>query len=193
MFNKKNDSMSYFGNEETTQESSSTEVKKPEIKIETQKAEPPKPSASNSIIDEWLTMRGDLESEGDILVKGKIHGNIRCKLLIVDENAMVEGGMIAEEVVVRGTISGEIRSNRVRLEESAVVDSEIYHRSFSVAEGAQIKGALHFEENPISEAKLNQADPEISKKPKAKPNGTLAAEASTKAETSSLNGAATAH
>ena len=193
MFNKKNDSMSYFGNEEAAQEASTAEVNKPEVKIETPKNEAPKPSASNSIIDEWLTMKGDLESEGDILVKGKIHGNIRCKLLIVDENAMVEGSMIAEEVVVRGSVSGEIRSNRVRLEESAVVDSEIYHRSFSVAEGAQIKGALHFQENPMTEASITQASTDSGKKASTKSNGALAADAATKSEPAALNGAATAH
>ena len=193
MFNKKNDAMSYFGNEEAAQEAPTTEMKKPETRIETPKPDVAKASASNSIIDEWLTMRGDLESEGDILVKGKIHGNIRCKLLVVDQNAMVEGGMIAEEVVVRGSISGEIRANRVRLEDTAVVDSEIYHRSFSVAEGAQIKGALHFQENPMSEASASEASTSSEKKSSSKANGAIAPEAAKKSEATSINGAATAH
>ena len=193
MFNKKNDAMSYFSNEEESQGVSSTELKKPETKIQTPKTETSNASASNSIIDEWLTMRGDLESEGDILVKGKIHGNIRCKLLVIDTNAMVEGGMIAEEVVVRGSISGEVRANRVRLEDSAIVDSEIFHRSFSVAEGAQIKGALHYQENPITEASIAEASSDAGSKATTKSNGALTAEAATKSDSASTNGTATAH
>jgi cytoskeletal protein CcmA (bactofilin family) len=47
--------------------------------------------AGCSIINEWLTMRGDLESEGDILVRGKVHGNVICRLLVMDTDAVVEG------------------------------------------------------------------------------------------------------
>ncbi len=96
-----------------------------------------------SIINEWLTMRGDLESEGDILVKGKVHGNIECKLLIIDCEAVIEGAIMADEIVIRGTTRGIIKARRVRLEKSASVDSEIYQETFSAEEGARIKGALH--------------------------------------------------
>lgn len=110
-----------------------------------------KANGSNSIIDEWLTMRGDLESEGDILVKGKVHGNVKCKLLIIDVEAVIEGGIVAEEVVVRGKTKGVIQANKVRLEKTAVVDSEICHQTFSAEEGARIKGALRFKEDPLAE------------------------------------------
>jgi cytoskeletal protein CcmA (bactofilin family) len=99
---------------------------------------------NHSIVDERLTMKGDLESDGDILVKGKVVGNIRCKLLIVDTDATIEGGIDAEEAVVRGSTRGKIKATRVRLEKTANVDSEIFHQSFSAEEGARIKGALRF-------------------------------------------------
>jgi cytoskeletal protein CcmA (bactofilin family) len=99
------------------------------------------PSA-HSIVDEFLTMKGDLESDGDIHVKGKVLGNIRCKLLIIEIDALVEGGVEAEEVIVRGNTKGKIQADRVRLEKTANVDSEICHRSFSAEEGARIRGSL---------------------------------------------------
>ena len=95
-----------------------------------------------SIINEWLTMRGDLESEGDILIKGKVHGNIQCRLLIVDTEAAIEGGIIADDVVIRGATRGIVKAKRVRLEKTANVDGEIYQESFSAEEGARIRGAL---------------------------------------------------
>ena len=97
---------------------------------------------SYSIINEWLTMKGDLESDGDILVKGRVHGNIRCKMLIVDPGAVIEGGIVADEVMIRGTTRGTVRAKRVRLEKTANVESEIFHDIFSAEEGARIKGAL---------------------------------------------------
>ncbi|MEZ5856139.1 MAG: polymer-forming cytoskeletal protein [Hyphomicrobiaceae bacterium] len=106
--------------------------------------------ANYSIINEWLKMKGDLESEGDVLVKGKVYGNIKCNLLIVDVDALVEGGIIADEVVVRGQTKGTINANKVRLEKTANVDSEICHKTFSAEEGARIKGALRFQDDPMS-------------------------------------------
>jgi cytoskeletal protein CcmA (bactofilin family) len=103
--------------------------------------------ANHSIVDECLTMRGDLESDGDILVRGKVIGNIKCKLLIVDAEALVEGGIKAEDVVIRGRTKGVIDANRVKLEKTANVDSEICHNTFSAEEGARIKGALKLRED----------------------------------------------
>ncbi|MEQ1652321.1 MAG: polymer-forming cytoskeletal protein [Hyphomicrobium sp.] len=105
--------------------------------------------ANYSIINEWLVMRGDLESEADILVKGKIYGNVKCKLLIIDSGAYVEGGIEADEVVVRGATKGVMIATKVRLEKSADVDSEIQHQSFSAEEGAKIKGALRYSDEPV--------------------------------------------
>ncbi|HEX2843479.1 polymer-forming cytoskeletal protein [Hyphomicrobium sp.] len=104
------------------------------------------------MVDEFLTMKGDLESEGDIHVKGKVFGNIRCKLLIVEVDALVEGGVEAEEVIVRGNAKGTIRADRVRLEKTANVDSEIRHNSFSAEEGARIKGSLRSKDDPAKES-----------------------------------------
>ena len=115
--------------------------------------------ANYSIINEWLKMKGDLESEGDILVKGKVHGNIKCNLLIIDVDAFVEGGITADEVVIRGTTKGVINATKVRLEKTAHVDSEICHNVFSAEEGARIKGALHYKDNPIADAQKKKDEP----------------------------------
>jgi len=111
--------------------------------------------AGPSIVNKRLTMKGDLESDGDIHIKGKVIGNIKCKLLIVDADATIEGGVVAEEVIVRGTTKGTIQANRVRLERTAVVESEIDHQVFSAEEGARIKGALRYKEDPIGKAGLS--------------------------------------
>lgn len=101
-------------------------------------------SDEHSLINTHLIMRGDLESDADILVKGKVYGNIRCKLLIVDTSAYVEGAIEADEVVVRGTTKGKISADRVRLERTATVESDIEHANFAAEEGARIRGSLNY-------------------------------------------------
>ena len=107
----------------------------------------------HSIVGGRLTMRGDLESDGDILIRGKVIGNIKCNMLIVDVGASIEGGIDVAEVVVRGSTKGTIVANRVRLEKTAVVERDIEHTTFSAEEGAKIKGALRFKDETSRSSK----------------------------------------
>ena len=68
---------------------------------------------TRSVIDAWLTITGNLQSEGEVQVDGQINGDIRCAHLIVGRDATVNGNITAEEVVVRGKVTGVIRANRV--------------------------------------------------------------------------------
>lgn len=112
----------------------------------------------HTVIDVRLTMRGELESDGDILVRGKVIGDIKCKVLIIDESAAIEGNVIAEEIVVRGAAKGKIRADRIRIEKTADVSCEICHKTFSAEEGARIRGALILEEETGGEEFLRAAE-----------------------------------
>lgn len=111
--------------------------------------------ASHSLVDKHLVMRGDLESEGDVLVRGKVIGNIKCRMLIVDTDAEVDGGVEANEVIMRGKAKGNIKAQRVKLDNTASVDCDIAHRVLSAEEGARIKGTLRIlEESEASGSKV---------------------------------------
>ena len=98
---------------------------------------------ARSVIDAWLTMKGNLESEGDIQVDGKVQGHIRCMQLIVGKDATIDGDVVAAEVVVRGRVKGVIRANRVKLQETACVDSEIFfEKSLGIEDGASFEGQI---------------------------------------------------
>lgn len=112
------------------------------IEISVPKSEETPKTVGNSTIDACLTMRGDLESDADILVKGKVFGNVTCNLLIVDAGANIEGGINAKEVVIRGKVNGIIKAGKVRLDKTAEVESDIYQNTFVAEEGARILGTL---------------------------------------------------
>jgi cytoskeletal protein CcmA (bactofilin family) len=98
---------------------------------------------ARSVIDAWLTMKGNLESEGDIQVDGKVQGHIRCMQLIVGKDATIDGDVVAAEVVVRGRVKGVIRANRVKLQETACVESEIFfEKSLGIEDGASFEGQI---------------------------------------------------
>src|SRR5215831_17893507 len=105
---------------------------------------------TRSVIDAWLQITGNLESEGEVQVDGQIHGDIRCAHLTVGKDAQVAGNIIADEVVVRGKVMGIIRANRVILQDTAQVESEIFHKKLSIDEGAAFEGSSRRCEDPMS-------------------------------------------
>jgi cytoskeletal protein CcmA (bactofilin family) len=115
-------------------------------------------SATQSVIDAWLTITGTLESEGDVRVEGKIKGDIRCAHLVVGRDATVSGDIVAEEAVVRGKVRGSIRANRVILQDSACVESDIYHKTLSIDEGASFDGQSCHRQHPFQEGDADSAE-----------------------------------
>jgi cytoskeletal protein CcmA (bactofilin family) len=105
-------------------------------------------SPTLSVIDAWLTITGNLESQGDVRVEGQISGDIRCANLVIGREATVSGDIVADEAVVRGKVKGTIRANRVILQDTACVESAIYHRVLSVNEGASFEGQSCHRQQP---------------------------------------------
>jgi cytoskeletal protein CcmA (bactofilin family) len=113
---------------------------------------------TRSVIDAWLLITGNLQSDGEVQVDGQIHGDIRCAHLTVGKDAHVAGNITAEEVVVRGKVTGAIRANRVILQDTAQVESEIVHKKLSIEEGATFEGSSRRCEDPLS-AEIPSAKP----------------------------------
>jgi cytoskeletal protein CcmA (bactofilin family) len=105
---------------------------------------------TRSVIDAWLVINGDLDSDGEIEIDGQIHGDVRCAHLTVGRHAQVAGSITAAEVVVRGKVTGIIRAHRVILLDTAQVDGEIVNKTLSIEAGASFEGGSHHREDPIS-------------------------------------------
>jgi len=104
---------------------------------------------TRSVIDAWLNITGNLQSEGEVQVDGQINGDIRCAHLTVGKDATIVGNITAEEVVVRGRVKGTIRANRVILQDSSHVESEIFHKRLPIEEGASFEGQSRLREEPM--------------------------------------------
>ena len=113
---------------------------------------------TRSVIDAWLTITGDLMSEGEVQVDGQVNGDIRCAQLTVGKDATISGNIVAEMVVVRGRVKGTIRALRVILQDSARVDSEIFHKSLAVEEGACFEGASRRLDDPMQDESSRTAE-----------------------------------
>ena len=141
-------------------------VEKP---VEETKAEKPAPATSTpvkfskplkgssqmvpSVIGEDLTVEGNIISKGEVQLEGEVHGNIHCTSLVIGDKALIEGGVVADDVIVRGRVVGSLRGHRVTLQSSSHVEGDIFHQSLAIEQGAFFEGKSRRSDDPVADAK----------------------------------------
>lgn len=122
-----------------------------------------------SIISADLKIIGDLESAGEVQIDGEVSGDIRAKVLLVGESAIIRGEVLGETVRVHGNVYGQIKAKFVNLAKTAHVVGDILHENLSIQEGAFLEGhMMHMSEQDVQAMGASNGD----KKAKDKANPT---------------------
>ena len=93
-------------------------------------------------------IEGSITFKGGLRIDGQISGNV-CALegepsmLVLSENARIEGQVRAAHLVVNGTIVGPVQADELlELQPKAQVSGEIRYRAIEMHHGAVLDGAL---------------------------------------------------
>ncbi|MBO4644401.1 MAG: polymer-forming cytoskeletal protein [Alphaproteobacteria bacterium] len=105
--------------------------------------------ASPSVISSDLTITGDLVSEGELHIDGRVDGDIRCRVLIVGVNAQISGAIQVDVARVHGEINGQLFAKSVFLACSAKVTGDITHERLEIEPGAFLEGNCRHMDDPI--------------------------------------------
>lgn len=113
--------------------------------------------ATPSIIGTDCTITGDVVSQGEVQVDGRVNGDIRCAVLVVGETGCITGEINAETVRVLGAVTGQIYARAVELAKTARVLGDITHESLAVQAGAYVEGRFNRQAAPLPEAVAQEA------------------------------------
>lgn len=89
-----------------------------------------------------LTVRGVLDTDGEVHVAGNVLGQINADRLIVASTGYVEGDVVARDVRILGRFSGRVFAFSVTLDSTADIIGRIFHHIATVAKGARIDGRM---------------------------------------------------
>ncbi|RMD64501.1 MAG: polymer-forming cytoskeletal protein [Alphaproteobacteria bacterium] len=117
------------------------------------RSETPPGAGTPSIISADLKIVGNLNSNGDLQIDGRVEGDIASRRLTIGQGAVVHGAVVAESVRVYGRIHGEIRADSVMLAKTAEVEGDIAHRTLSMEAGASVAGRLTRLETPTGDTR----------------------------------------
>ncbi|GBE43088.1 polymer-forming cytoskeletal [bacterium BMS3Bbin10] len=106
-----------------------------------------------SVIGEDLSVEGNVVSKGEVQVEGEIKGDIHCASLVIGDKALIEGGVVADDVIVRGRVVGTVRGQRVTLQSTSHVEGDIFHQSLAIEQGSYFEGKSRRSDDPLADAK----------------------------------------
>ena len=115
------------------------------------------PATAPSILGRDITITGDIKTDGDVQIDGRLDGNITAGNVTIGEQGAVNGKIIAQNVNVRGKVAGKIESDIVELSETANVQADLVQDQLMIENGAFFDGKCSRKTGAASPAKAKAA------------------------------------
>jgi cytoskeletal protein CcmA (bactofilin family) len=107
---------------------------------------PASPATGNqsSLIGNTLLIKGEVFSEDEILIEGKIQGKINVKnRVIIGVNGNVEADIDAREVIIKGKVTGNVKGGqRVEIVPAGVLHGNINSPRVVIADSGVFEGNI---------------------------------------------------
>ena len=97
---------------------------------------------SSSVISSDTVIKGKIDFKGELLIEGKVSGDILGDNLTLGPSAKVDGKIIVKAITVQGSFTGFIRSDTVKLDSGSTVKGDIEHSEISIETGANFNGKV---------------------------------------------------
>lgn len=103
------------------------------------------PDEVETVVGPSVVVEGDFASEGNILVKGTVSGNVKTgRLLTVEMGAKILANVKASEALISGEVKGNLKADgKVELTESAKILGDISCKTLVIEAGAQLQGKVN--------------------------------------------------
>lgn len=115
-------------------------------------------STIDSLIGSSTSIQGDVHFTGGLRIDGHIKGNVVAEvgsisMLVISENAKVEGEVRVAHLVVNGEIVGNVFSSELlELQPKARITGDVNYKALEMHSGALVSGKLTHEQATLEPA-----------------------------------------
>jgi len=105
--------------------------------------------AGVTLIANNCELEGDLHFSDQLMINGKIKGNVYARedakgVVNISEQGQVEGEIRAPKVIVNGKVFGDIHSDQhVELAAKAEIKGNVYYNLIEMVMGSRVEGSLY--------------------------------------------------
>ncbi len=93
-----------------------------------------------SIVAADLHIVGNVTTDGELHIDGRIDGDVEGSSVTVGETGYVDGHIETEDIAILGLVRGSVRARKVHLVGGCKVVADITHDTLSIDEGASFEG-----------------------------------------------------
>lgn len=119
----------------------------------------------DSLIGHTTVISGDLHFKGGLRIDGHIQGNVLAdaevaSILVISEQAKIDGEVRAAHIVVNGVINGPVYSTELlELQPKACISGDVHYKSLEMQGGAVVSGKLTHDQGaePVLKLAANNA------------------------------------
>lgn len=101
-------------------------------------------SSTVSVLGPGLTVEGEIKSNGDVRIEGKLDGNLSCEGQVnVTSTGVIEGDLTADRLVVAGKVKGSLTAgDSARLVSGCRVEADVRSPRLELEDGAMLNGRV---------------------------------------------------
>ncbi|MEX0739567.1 MAG: polymer-forming cytoskeletal protein [Pseudohongiella sp.] len=134
---------------------------------------------AHTLISAATELDGDLKFDGELIVEGRVTGNISAAedsdaVLRVAEQGVIEGEINVPNVVVNGTVTGDIHAcKHIELAAKALISGDVHYQLLEMVMGARVNGSLlcNSEQSQPRKALTYQHEPVTGSEPESPRQG----------------------
>lgn len=112
-------------------------------------------------IGQHIVVLGRVSGEDDLVVAGRVEGQIEISgMLVVEDQALVKGEVNAVSVRIDGRFEGRLRAETLHLTSTALVDAELLEVGvLRIDDGAKVKAEISMDDVPSAKTTISAARP----------------------------------
>ena len=111
---------------------------------------------SVSVISDEITIVGNINSTGDLVINGKVDGEISCDSLEIGPNGNVKGNVKAEFCVVSGNIEGKLSARSINITSTGNLNGRLSYGKIAIENGALVEIKLRKTKQLSNENETNE-------------------------------------
>jgi cytoskeletal protein CcmA (bactofilin family) len=97
-----------------------------------------------------VKINGDIDTEEDVLVIGRVSGTISSPKVTIDPRAEVTGRIVSKHADIKGFVSADVFAERLVLGETSTVHGRLFHRALDLQKGAYFEGQSRRHADPLT-------------------------------------------
>jgi cytoskeletal protein CcmA (bactofilin family) len=105
---------------------------------------PAVPATQSSLMGKTLVVKGEIYSEDEMVIEGRIQGKITVKnRVVIGRDGVVEAEIDAREIVIKGKVTGNVRgSQRVEIVPAGILHGNIQAPRVVIADSGLFEGNI---------------------------------------------------